>query len=162
MQNSEFHIEKERTSATLVLSNGSTLRGVFFVAAATAAHVGPERVKDLLNGEAGFLPFEVPLVQGVKTVLINRDQVVMVALSSNDEPPMDPGYAVATQRMVSMLLTNGQMLTGIVRVFRPKGRDRLSDYARAGDRFRYLESPGATFIVNTAHVVELTEIGSSE
>jgi hypothetical protein len=157
---SQFRVEKGRTTATLVLSNGSTVRGVFFVAPASATHAGPERIKDVLNAESGFFPFEVSGAQS-KTVLLNRDHVVVVTPGSSDEPFTDPGYEVATQRTVSMLLTNGQRLTGSVRVFRPLGRDRLSDYARGNnERFRYIEAPDATtMIVNTTHVIELTEIG---
>jgi hypothetical protein len=157
---SEFRVEKGRTTATLVLSNGSTVRGVFFVAPASATHAGPERIKDVLNAESGFFPFEVSGARSPKTVLLNRDHVVVVTPASSDEPFTDPGYEVATQRTVSMLLTNGQRLTGSVRVFRPLGRDRLSDYARANERFRYIEAAGAsTMIVNTTHVIELTELG---
>lgn len=144
----------------LVLSNGSTVRGVFFVAPASATHVGPERIKDVLNAEPGFFPFEVAGTPLAKTVLVNRDHVVMVTPTASDEPFTDPGYEVATARTVSMLLTNGHRLTGSVRVFRPLGRDRLSDYARATERFRYIESADSTLIVNTTHVIELTEIGS--
>lgn len=158
MQTSEFRVEKGRTSATLVLSNGSTVRGVFFVSAASATHSGPERIKDVLNSEPGFFPFETQEALSIKTVLYHRDHVVMVTLGTHDEPPTDPGYEVATQRIVSMLLTNGQRLTGAVRVFRPVGRDRLSDYARTNERFRYLEGPDATMIVNSSHVIELTEV----
>jgi len=45
-----------------------------------------------------------------------------------------------------------------VRVYRPEGRDRLSDWSRHGDQFRYIESSDATFIVNVAHIVEAREV----
>lgn len=156
---SEFRVEKGRTPATLVLANGSTVRGVFFVSATSATHAGPERVKDVLNGEAGFFPFESQEAGPPTTRLYHRDHVLLVTLATSDEPSTDPGYDVATRRTVSMLLTNGQRLTGTVRVHRPAGRDRLSDYARLDERFRYLEGPDATMIVNTTHVIELSEIG---
>ena len=56
-----------------------------------------------------------------------------------------------------MLMSNGTRLHGAVRVFRPQGRDRLSDFARAGETFRYLEAEHATYIINVHHVVELAE-----
>ncbi|HXG90659.1 MAG TPA: hypothetical protein VNJ02_20255 [Vicinamibacterales bacterium] len=158
MERSEFRVEKGRTEATLVLANGSTVRGIFFVSATSATRSGPERIKDVLNSEPGFFPFEIQDALAIKTVLYHRDHVVMVTLSNNNEPSTDPGYEVATPRVVSMLLTNGQRLTGAVRVFRPVGRDRLSDYARTNERFRYLEGPDATMIVNSSHVIELTEV----
>jgi hypothetical protein len=64
---------------------------------------------------------------------------------------------VATRRQVSMLLSDGVRLQGTVSVNRPYGHDRLSDFARAAERFMYLESDRLTFLVNVRHVVELLE-----
>jgi hypothetical protein len=64
---------------------------------------------------------------------------------------------VAPTRQIRVLLSTGGAVEGIVRVYRPSGRDRLSDYARAPEIFRYLETQAATVIVNTAHIVELRE-----
>ena len=38
------------------------------------------------------------------------------------------------------------------------GRDRLSDYARSPQVFRYLVTQKNTLIINAAHIVELMEI----
>ena len=38
------------------------------------------------------------------------------------------------------------------------GRDRLSDYARSPQTFRYLVTQKNTLIINAAHIVELMEI----
>ena len=46
-------------------------------------------------------------------------------------------------------------------VSRPYGHDRLSDYAQAYERFRYVELPDRTLLVNSAHIVALTEVQSS-
>jgi hypothetical protein len=56
-----------------------------------------------------------------------------------------------------MLLSTGAVVEGRVRVYRPAGRDRLSDYARLPDMFRYVETPSATIVINTAHIVGLRE-----
>jgi hypothetical protein len=56
-----------------------------------------------------------------------------------------------------MLLSNGARLRGSVRIFRPQGRDRVSDFARAEETFRYLETANATYLVNFRHVLELVE-----
>jgi len=57
-----------------------------------------------------------------------------------------------------MKLSNRVVLRGIVRVYCPTGRDRLSDYARTPPVFRYVENEDGTFVVNTHHIVELAEI----
>ena len=156
-QISEFRVEKSRAEATLTLSNGASVHGCFFISGNSRTHPGAEGVKDVLNGEAGFFPFEASRPEGSRTILYNRDHVVFVALADKDEPRRDPGYDVATERVVTMLMTNGTRLHGAVRVFRPHGRDRLSDFTRAQETFRYLEAEHATYVINVHHLVEVQE-----
>jgi hypothetical protein len=155
---SEFRIEKRRAEAAVTLTTGTTVRGCFFLADSSASHSGPERVADLLNAETGFFPFELNVGSAPYTVLYNRLQVVLVALLEETiEAQLDPGYSVATEREVRVLLSNGRTVEGRVRVYRPTGRDRLSDYARAPEVFRYVETADGTVIVNAGHIVELRE-----
>lgn len=154
---SEFRVEKTRMPAVVALANGATVAGFFFVSGSSATHLGPERVADVLNAEEGFFPFDVEEAGGARTVLLNRAQVRTVALEGHDEPRRDPGYEVATERPVSMLLSDGRRVAGTVRVYRPQGRDRLSDWARAPETFRYLETADGTLIVHVAHIIEVFE-----
>ena len=142
-----------------MLSSGGLLQGWFFLAGSSATHAGPERVADVLNAESGFFPFQVAAGATPDTVLINRGQLISARLLDESiEARRVPGYEVATVRQAEMLLSNGEMLSGTVRVYRPQGHDRLSDYARSTDMFRYVESAEGTFVVNFAHIVQLREI----
>ena len=154
---SEFRVEKSRAEATLTLSNGMSMHGCFFVSGNSRTHAGPEGVKDVLNSETGFVPFEVSRADGRATVLLHRDHIVFLELADGAEARRDPGYDVATERIALMLFSNGTRLRGAVRVFRPKGRDRMSDFARADETFRYLEAGRATYVINVRHVLELAE-----
>ena len=70
------------------------------------------------------------------------------------EAQLDAGYDVATRRTVTVLLTNGETRhRASSSVYRPPGRDRLSDYAHIDERFRYLELPDRTLLINSAHIV---------
>jgi len=157
---SQFRVEKRRAEAELTLSTGERLRGCFFLAGSSATHQGPERVVDLLNAEdGGFFPFQVD--DPSDTVLVNRAQLVTARLvGTSAEVRLDAGYDVAKVRDVVMRFTNRCVLRGLVRVYRPQGRDRLSDYARSAELFRYVENGDGTFIVNTSHIVQLSEITS--
>jgi hypothetical protein len=154
---SGFRVEKARSHATITLSSGDTVLGCFFVAGSSAHSWGPERVAELLNAESGFFPFEVQTNGSVRTVLYNRAHVMTVALAEN-EARRDSGYDVAIRRQVLVRLSNGQRLRGAIRVYRPEGRDRLSDWARQSEQFRYLENDQVTLIVNVAHVIEVSEV----
>ena len=154
---SEFRVEKERIDAVITLANGDSTEGHFFVARGSALYSGPERVGELLNAEQGFFPFELGDSRANRTVLYNRRQVVVVALAENEASRV-PGYDVATERFVTVLLSNGDRVAGAVRVYRPEGRDRLSDWARNSDAFRYIETGETTLLVNIAHVIEISEV----
>ena len=156
LRTSEYRIEKARTDAVLVLANGETARGQFFVGVYGRSSA-PERVAELLNGEAGFFPFEVHSPDGPRTVLYNRLQIMTVMLA-DEEARLDPGYDVATPRAITVHLMNNQRLTGWIRIHRPEGRDRLSDWTRQPELFRYVETDSATYLVNMAHVVDVTEL----
>jgi hypothetical protein len=154
---SEFRIEKRREAADVTLVTGTTVSGVFFLAGFSQEHSGPERVGDVLNVEAGFFPFE----SNGETSLINRAHVLKVVLPPQMiEAQLDAGYDVAIRRLVKVLLTTGEVVTGHVVVFRPPGRDRLSDYAAIDERFRYVELADRTLLINSAHIVALTEVRS--
>jgi hypothetical protein len=153
----DFRVEKGRAGAVITLSDGTDVHGSFFISSSSATLPAPERVKDVLAGEAEFFPFEVRDGDTRRTALYNRAHVVMVRLSDEDEPRREPGYEVATPRGVSMLLSNGVRVIGTVRVYRPHGHDRLSDFARLPDAFRYVEVSGGTLVVNVAHIIEISE-----
>ena len=152
-QPSAYRVAKQRAEGIITLTSGAAVAGCFFLADASPTVPGRERVAELLNAESGFFPFEEA---NGRAVLYNRDHVVTVQVS-DDEVRRDSGYSVATERPVSLLLTNGHHLRGSIRVHRPEGRDRLSDWARHGERFRYVETGDATFIVNIDHVVDARE-----
>ena len=157
---SEYRVEKKRAAAELTLTTGATVRGCFFLWDSSQSHVGPERVGDLLNEQSGFFPFEL---EDGHTALYNRAQIVKVRLpGNNSEVRVEPGYEVATRRAVSMLLSTGDRIAGTVSVFRPVGRDRLSDYAKGDEAFRYVEGDEQTWIVNSVHLVEIRELASRE
>ena len=154
---SEFRVEKSRANATLTLSNGTSVHGCFFISGNSRTHAGPEGVRDVLNSEGDFFPFDAMRPEGSSTLLYNRNHLIFVKLDDADEPRRDPGYEVAIEKVVTMLMSNGTRLRGSVRISRPHGSDRLSDFARSHEAFQYLEADRATYIINVHHLVELTE-----
>jgi hypothetical protein len=154
---SEFRVEKRRVAASVILANGDTVRGSFFVACGSPYHEGPERVGELLNADSGLFPLERSDVGRPRTVLYNRSAVVAVSLA-DPEARRVPGYDLATRRAVSLLLSTNLRITGAVCIYRPEGRDRLSDWARDKSTFRYVETEEATLLVNVHHIVEVGEL----
>jgi len=154
---SEFRVEKRRAPGTLTLANGEIVHGAFFVAGGSPQHDGPERVGELLNGATHFFPFERNDSGDPRTVLYNRSIIVTVALTTA-EARLVPGYDVATKRTVSLQLSTGARITGIAGIYRPEGRDRVSDWTLDPAMFRYVETPEATLLVNVQHILEISEL----
>jgi hypothetical protein len=154
---SEFRFEKRRAEAVVTLVSGETAKGYFFLGAATSRHEGVESIGDLLNAETGFFPFEMQGGETKRTVLYNRAHLITVHVF-DEQANQEPGYGVARRWDVSILLSNGRRVNGAVRVYRPEGRDRVSDWTRQPEPFRYVETDSATFIVNAAHIVAVTEV----
>ena len=154
---SELRIEKHRVEATVTLSDGRSMQGCVFVSPLNATNTGPESVKDLMNDGPGFFPLESQADDGTAIHLLNRQHVLFVTLSNDEELRQETGAEVATRRQVTIVLDNGTRLDGFVPVARPRGRDRLSDHTKWGESFWYMEVPPATIIVNADRVVELVE-----
>jgi len=153
---SAYRVEKLRSHATLTLSSGESVEGCFFLSQASAHLTGPERVGELLNSETGFFPFELHGSGAPRTVLLNRSQVLTVALAENEARSV-PGYDVATRYLVSVGMTRGPRVMGEVCVYGRDGHARLSDWTREPDAFRYVECEGTTLLVNIRHVIDVSE-----
>jgi hypothetical protein len=158
---SDLRIEKARAEAVLTLTDGSVVHGFVFVSAFSAKHSGPETVKDVLDGEPGFVPFDAIEPQGTRTRLFNHDHIALVVLQGSDELRRDPGWEVASKRHVVMRLSNGLQVSGQMSVAAPRGRGRLSDRARSAEPFWYVATEDTTLIVNVRHVVEMTELADT-
>ena len=145
---SAFRFEKRRVEASISLVGGDTVQGSFFVAG--------ESVSALLEQETGFFPFEIGTGDRAQTVLYNRAHVITVLLSES-EGARDPAYPVAKRRDIWMMLSDARRVRGVVRVYRPEGRDRLSDWTHQPETFRYVDTDEGPLLVNAAHIVAVTE-----
>lgn len=154
-----LRVDKQRVTATLTLTEGGRLAGALFLADLAATHAGRERLLDVLNGSPGFLPFETPADGAPRTVLINRAHITVVeADCAERDLADDPAYQVAVKKSVDLRLEGGDQLSGVLRVVRPAGRDRLSDAVRDDVGFRYLETASGVLVINLAHVLRITPL----
>ena len=55
---SEFRVEKSRARSDADAVERHVVHGCFFISGDSRTHAGPEGVRDVLNGESGFFPFE--------------------------------------------------------------------------------------------------------
>ena len=68
---------------------------------------------------------------------------------------------MATPCDVTLRLVTGARLEGTIRIQEPKGRGRLSDWTRQSEPFRHVEIGNHTTIVNTSHILEISEVSEA-
>ena len=145
-ETSAFRFVKRRGEAVIVCLVGRHHHG---------RSSGGRTVVDLLNLETGFFPFEIRSGGGTQTVLYHRAHVITSSLPEN-EAPRD-----AATRSPSAATSGSCCRTAAASRRRPglpaRGRDRLSDWARQPETFRYVETDEGHVLVNVAHIVAVTE-----
>ena len=156
---SEFRVEKRREAADVTLVTGATLSGVFFLAGSSQLHTGPERVGDVMNFEPGFFPFEC---RRRNLADQSRARAEGGAAAADDR-----GAARCRLRRRDAASRQGpaddrrERSPATWSSSVPPGHDRLSDYAQIDERFRYVELADRTLLINSAHIVALTEVRQS-
>ena len=145
----------------MTLVSGEVARGSFFTAGDTTRHEGGERIADLLNSETGFFPFEV---EGDQRAADGPVQSIPPDLGGDFRQRGGAGPWVRRGRRAGRCRSCCRTGAGSTRSCAspgPTGRDRLSDWTRQPEVFRYIESGDGDFIVNAAHIVAVTEVPGS-
>jgi hypothetical protein len=155
---SEYRIEKVPVPATVVLSNGVEMSGHFFQRPGPVPGEPGEDVRAALNTPERFFPFHAKSDGGApaQVHLLNRRHVVLVRLGDPaGESTLAGSTGITPRKFATLLLSNGESVSGVFRVAMPSGRTRISDYANSEERFCYLEGPEGVFIVNLDETVDI-------
>lgn len=142
----ERRIQKAIRHARLVLSDGREIRGDVFVGLCDPHHLGPQRVGELLNEEAPFIP--VKTEKGV--LLLHRVHIVSVTLPANRE--RDELIALGKRYAVRVTTTHGD-LRGAIFVNLPEASTRTRDYFNQPLRFLPLFQSRTVTYLNREFIV---------
>ncbi len=155
----QFQVQTRATSAEVVLKNSTVQKGRLFLHEIAARHGGPERVEDVLNSEARFLPLAVR-ESGEKMLLINKAQVLYVKVPHEPNRVHINGPGVSSWAVqVSLEMVQGAPILGVVHFSQPPGRDRTLDGLNASEQFLCVVQELAFIFVNLSHVVSVRERG---
>jgi hypothetical protein len=151
----DLRIPKRAVPVEVGLPGGGIHRVSVFLAEGAAAHPGPERLSDLLNGSAPFFPArEEP---GGAMTFLNRASVAVARVAAAEEPA-DDSYTIPTEHEVEIALADGTLLAGLVAYVAPENHERLVDFLnRPEPFFRLLERDGVA-LVGRAHVARVALI----
>jgi hypothetical protein len=146
-----FSVPKRRVSAQLVLPGGASRDVAVFLAEAAPGRPDGERLSDLLNGGAEFIPVVDAESKHVTFVRCENLAVARVPaeLETNDDAEQ---HTIPTEHEVEVQLVDGQRLRGLITYVLPESRSRLTDYLNNVPNFFPLIQAERVALVNKRHV----------
>jgi len=146
----EFRVPKRPIIAQVVLPGGEAREVSVFLTAGVPNYSENERLSDLLNSEARFIP-----AQDVATGRITFLNSVAIAVARTDlehELREEDRLTILTEHEVEIRLVDGQRLQGLIVYIQPEGRTRLNDYLNDAPQFIRLIQDKRIALVNKRHV----------
>jgi hypothetical protein len=148
----DLRVPKRAVPVEVILPGGSARRVSVFLGEGAAAHRGPERLSDLLNGSAPFIPAQ-DSESGLMTFL-QRASIAVARVTAAEEPA-DASFTIPTEHEVEITLADGSAVTGLVAYVAPESHERLVDFLnRPEPFFRLLEREGVA-LIGRAHVARV-------
>lgn len=147
-----LRIPKRSVEVELLLLGSGRQRVTVFLGEFSSEHAGSERLSDLLNGSADFLP--AVEYGGGRLIFLGRS-CIGAALVAGEEEPTDDA-TLPTEHEVRVVLIDGQELEGALSFVRPTDRSRIIDFLNDAPAFFPLLIAGQVALVNkrsVAHVV---------
>ncbi|HEX8698512.1 MAG TPA: hypothetical protein VF815_06735 [Myxococcaceae bacterium] len=146
----ELRVPKRRVGAQIVLPGGETRNVFVFLSEASPERHDGERLSDLLNTGAKFLP---AMDASTATMLLfNAASIAVARVDAAHEPREEDQLTLLTEHEVEVRLVDGQRLQGLVTYVMPEGRTRLTDYFNQAQPFLRLQQEGRVALVNKLHV----------
>lgn len=155
----ELRVPKHAAPVEVVLAGGATDRVVIFLADYASTHAGAERLSDLLNGTADFLPARE--VATGRMTFLNRQGIALARVDPELERGADTDWALPSEHRVAVALSDGTRLTGRVRFVLPPAHSRLVDFLNDAPPFFALFEGEKVAFVNKRFVVRVDEISES-
>jgi hypothetical protein len=142
-----LRIPKHRGEVEVTSPDGETRRFAVFLAECTS-HGGPERVADLLNGPREFLP-AIDCKTDAMTFLARSS----IAVARVDGPLWDVDELnLPIEHEVEVVLSNGQVLSGLISYVLPHENCRVVDYLNEPAPFLALVEGQRIALVNKRYV----------
>lgn len=146
----DLRVPKRPVAVEVVLPGRGPRRVTLWLAEGAANHPGPERVSDLLNGSAPFIPARE---DSGAMVFLQRSSIAVARVAAAEEPV--DSFTIPHEHEVELTLVDGTRLAGLVTYEAPSERHRLVDFLNHPDPFlRLLERDGVA-LVGRAHVAQV-------
>jgi hypothetical protein len=146
----ELRVPKRRVLAQVVLPGGEEREVAVFLMTAVPEYPEGERLSDLLNSEAKFIPGED--VATGRITFLNSVAIAVARTDVEHEFREEDRLTILTEHEVEIRLMDGQRLQGLIIYMQPEGRARLNDYLNDAPPFLRLIQGKRVALVNKRHV----------
>jgi hypothetical protein len=146
-----LRIPKRRSEIEVTFADGSVRKVVFFLAEQASQHGGEERIGDLLESAADFVPGIDR--EGDKVAFLAKESIAVVR---TDEPPWERDEInLPVEHEVEVWLRGGAVLRGFLSYVLPAESSRPIDYLNGSSHFFTLIEEGHVALVHKTHVLEV-------
>ncbi len=146
----DFRIPKRRVPVQLVLPGGETREVHVFLSEGVPDSPHGERLSDLLNGQAKFVPVSDATRETV--TFVNSASIAVAWVEAAHELREEERLTILTEHEVEVRLVGGQRLQGLVTYLQPDDRSRLTDYLNGTPSFLRLIQGERMALINKHHV----------
>lgn len=156
-----YAIPKHAIPAEVALLGLSSIKVMIFLGERAQTHSGVELPSDVLNSELPFLPAKGP--EG-RTLILNRDALLVVSVGAEHEYGHEPHYAEdhsaggLTTSSVEVSLADGAALRGTVSYLLPEASRRIQDYLNVPERFLALRDGPTVHFINKRHITHVRAV----
>ena len=155
------YVDKLRVSVRISRAGEPAVEGTLSLSPHSAVHAGPETLLELLDPQAGFLPFERAADDAV--LLLSRPDIQWVMAGPEVDPEIvrPPTFRFTREERVRVCLRDGDQLDGVIQMELPETLNRVSDYLNGTERFFPLTTRRGTYLIHKAAVREICLFDSS-
>jgi hypothetical protein len=154
---SELRVPTHATEAEVRCRDGRSFLGRVFIPGSSSHHSGTMRVDEWMNEGGSFFPFLPD--DSTSVVLLNRDQVAILAVAprpETDGEPVEPEPQLPKQHIAVEL--GDRRLQGEILLDMPQTQRRVLDYLNRHEPFLLLRTTDRWFLVRKSMIARVVEI----
>lgn len=157
----EYQIHTDAVPAEVSLGEGARLVGHMFLRPSVAGHAGPETVADRLNDGTPFFPFRASAPDET-VLLVGKAQVrYVIAPSSGANERVAFARAASVQLGASVMLDDGEVLSGVIFIDNAPGQARPLDFLNAlVEPFVVLVGETQEYLINRSRIRYFLDLSS--
>lgn len=140
-------VPKKKVPLTVNFVGEKSIRGNIFLSSQSPFRVGEELVIDLLNEKDPFFPFAIENPPSIR--IISKRNII----SANTFERSESDEAVGKKENITVVLSDGQRLSGELLIEQPEYKSRVLDFFNAKEKgFFKLSNETEIHYVNIEHV----------